>query len=378
MIYLDNAATSWPKPESVYLAVDQALRKGGSPGRGSHEKARAAAEVLFETREALAEMLGTKNSTQIAFTQNATDSLNTVLFGLIKPGDIVVTTAVEHNAVVRPLFQLQKSGVNLRKVNCSDKGELDWKALQAALQGANWLVLTHASNVSGVVFPICEIAQMAKKLGVKCIIDACQTTGVESIEVEAGGFAAVAFSGHKGLLGPQGIGGLYLAEGICCRPLRYGGTGSLSESEEQPDFMPDLLESGTPNVPAIAGLLAGLREIKARGRDNIRRHELHLAQMLWQGLERFPGIRLLGSDFKQERTAVVSCVIGGADSGEIGLRLETDANIACRAGLHCAPWAHHTLGSLKSGAVRFSPGFYNTETEIEEVLRTMQMIIRER
>ncbi len=377
MIYLDNAATSWPKPEAVYLAADQALRRGGSPGRGSHEKARVAAEILFETREALAEMLGVKNPLQIAFAQNATDGLNTVLFGLIKPGDVVVTTAMEHNAVVRPLFQLQKNGVKLRKVSCSDKGELDRSELQAALAGANWLVMTHASNVSGVVFPICEIARTAKKFGVRCIIDACQTTGVEAIEAEAGGFAAVAFSGHKGLLGPQGIGGVYLEEGSCCKPLRYGGTGSLSESEEQPDFMPDRLESGTPNVPAIAGLLAGLKEIKKIGRENIRQHELRLAKMLWQGLEQLPGVRLLGTDFTQARTAVVSFAVQGADSGEIALRLEAVGEISCRTGLHCAPWAHQTLGSLESGAVRFSPGFYNTEKEIEVVLRTMQNILAE-
>ena len=377
MIYLDNAATSWPKPENVYRAADAALRSGGSPGRGGHAKARAAAETVFETREALADLLGVRVSTQIAFTQNATDGLNTALFGLIKPGETVLTTAMEHNAVVRPLFQMQKMGIEVKKIACNQFGALNWDELKTALPTVDWLVLTHASNVSGLVFPIHEIAEIAQKHDVHCIVDACQTAGLEPIEAEKGGFAAVAFSGHKALMGPQGIGGLYLSEKYSCRPLRYGGTGSLSEAEEQPEFMPDRLESGTPNVPGIAGMLAGLQEIEKNEREKIRKHEMMLAEMLWHGLAEMPGVRLLGPDFKALRTAVVSCVVDGVDSGEIALRLDEKASIACRSGLHCAPWAHRCLGSLRSGAVRFSPGFYNTTSEIELTLEVFRLILDE-
>lgn len=376
MIYLDNAATSWPKPESVYQKTEEALRAGGSPGRGGYQKARKAAEVLYEAREALAELIRAPIATQIAFAQNATDALSMALFGLIKPGDIVVTTSMEHNAVARPLWQLQQTGVIIRKVSCNAQGELNWNMLKEALSGAQWIVLTHASNVSGTVFPIHEIGRLAAERNVRCIVDACQTIGVKEIDVQAGLFSAVAFSGHKGLLSPQGVGALYIEENLSCKPLRYGGTGSLSESEEQPSFMPDRLESGTPNVPGIAGLLAGVEYIAAKGQDAICRHELKLAQLLWEGLGVLPKVKRLGPGFAAERTAVVSFAVEGIDSGMISRALEETAAIASRSGLHCAPWAHKTLGSLESGAVRFSPGIYNNEAEVKIVLETLEAVLK--
>lgn len=376
MIYLDNAATSWPKPECVYQKTDEALRAGGSPGRGGHQMARNAAEIVFEAREALSELLNAPASTQVAFVQNATEGLNTALFGLINPGDVVVTTSMEHNAVVRPLYQLKTYGVEVRCVSCNSAGELDWQALQDALRGARWLVMTHASNVSGVCFPIHEIGRLAAKQGVSCIIDACQTMGFAEVNVEDGKFAAVAFSGHKSLLGPQGSGGLYLAEGLVCRPLHYGGTGSVSESEEQPGFMPDRLESGTPNVPAIAGMLEGVRHIKTIGMKNVASKEMKLAEILRLGIMDLPGVRLLGSAKAKEQTPVVSFAVEHADCGEVARRLEETKGIACRSGLHCAPWAHRTLGSLQSGAIRFSPGLYNTEQEMVDAIVALKHILR--
>lgn len=374
MIYLDNAATTWPKPEEVYKSVDECLRSGGNPGRGGHGRARAATYIMYETREVLAELLNVEDPTNIVFAYNATDALNTAILGLQKPGCHIVTTSMEHNAVARPLRYLESRGVRLTIIPCDQYGVLELSQLESCLKtGATAVVMSHASNVTGNVMPIDIIGEMTKDHKTMFIVDGAQTAGVEDIDVDRMNIDVLAFSGHKGLLGPQGTGGLYVRDGVMLEPLRFGGTGSLSESDLQPDFMPDRLESGTPNTPGIAGLLAGVKFILKVGRENIRRKELNLAEKLISGLKLLPNIKLYGA-IEGAKTSVVSFNIDKMDSGEAAHYLDSQFGIACRAGLHCAPWAHHTLGTINTGAIRFSPGYFNTMDEIEKAVDAVRVI----
>lgn len=376
MIYLDNAATTWPKPEAVYRAADECLRNVGNPGRGGHSLAKQAGETLFQAREEAAALWQVKDSSRISFTANATDALNTALLGCLNPGETVVTTSMEHNAVARPLRYLQALGVRLRIVECRADGTLPLDGLQQALSDApKALVLSHASNVTGRIMPLEAINEFMPQKTL-LIVDAAQTAGVEEIDVEAMGIDLLAASGHKGLLGPQGTGCLYVRNGIRLRPLRYGGTGSLSESDLQPDFMPDCLESGTQNTPGIAGLAAGIVFVRTMGIRRIAAWENQLAGELADNLKKINGVRVLGWDGSMRQTAVVSAVFAGCDCGRLAQRLG-EQGIACRAGLHCAPWAHKTLGTLEAGAVRFSPGFFNREQDIEQTLTLLRTLLRE-
>ena len=378
MIYLDNAATTWPKPESVYRAVDNCMRNvGGSSGRGGHNLARQAGEILFNAREEVAAIWGIKDSSRISFAANATDAINTAIQGCLMPGDTVVTTSMEHNAVARPLRYLQTLGVKLRIVDCNPDGTLLLDTLKQALADSpKALVLAHASNVTGMIIPLEQITAI-KPAQTLLIVDSAQTAGVEAIDAESLGVDLLAASGHKGLLGPQGTGCLYVRNGIKLKPLRFGGTGSLSESDLQPDFMPDCLESGTQNTPGIAGLAAGIAFIRSTGIAKISERENMLAGELAARLRELDGVKLLGWNGKAKQTAVVSAVFDDWDSGWFAQQL-SERGIACRAGLHCNPWAHKTLGTLKSGAVRFSPGYFTEEQEIEFVLNTIEAFLRER
>lgn len=261
MVYLDNAATSWPKPEEVYCAVDSCLRSlCGSPGRGGHQKAMATAQLLYDAREALATLFNIVDPTTIAFSSNATAAMNTALFGLLQTGMHVITSSMEHNAVARPLHELAQAGVKLTIVPCDSMGQIDVEQLAAVMAaGATAVVLAHASNVTGTLQPLREIGKLAAEHKTLLIVDAAQTAGVQEINVIDMGIDILVFSGHKGLWGPPGTGGLYVKPEVKVKPLLFGGTGSLSESVEQPAFMPDALESGTPNTPGIAGLLAGVQ-----------------------------------------------------------------------------------------------------------------------
>lgn len=380
MIYLDNAATTWPKPEEVYRAVDSCLRGiGGNPGRGGHGNSRAASYILYEAREALAQLLNIKQPTNIVFTYNATDALNMAILGSLNCDDHIVTTSMEHNAIARPLRILEKRGAKLT-ISMSDKqGRLDLSAIEQSLKaGAKAVVMSHASNVTGTIMPIAEVGTMTAQYGSLLIVDAAQTAGVEVIDAAEMNIDMLAFSGHKGLFGPQGTGGLYIRPGLAVNPLRYGGTGSLSESDLQPEFLPDRLESGTPNTPGIAGLLAGVRFILKTGQETIRTEELELAQSLIDGLNNIPGVAVYGPMSAKERTAVVSFNILGMDSGEVAHVLDSEFEIACRAGLHCAPWAHRTIGTIETGTIRFSPGFFNTKEEIHKALDAVIAIGRRR
>ncbi|SMC91574.1 aminotransferase class V-fold PLP-dependent enzyme [Sporomusa malonica] len=376
MIYLDNAATTWPKPECVYQAIDHCLRTmGANPGRGGHSMARAASLMLYEAREALAELFRIEDANQIVFTHNATDAISMAVFGLLCPGDTLVTTAMEHNAVARAVRYVEAKGVHVVIVPCKRDGQLDMNAMRAAvMQRPKAVIMSHASNVTGTIMPIAEIGKLTKQIGAIFIVDAAQTAGVEAIDVAAMGIDLLAFSGHKGLLGPQGTGGLYVSEAQAVTPLRVGGTGSLSESDKQPEFMPDRLESGTPNTPGIAGLKAGVRFILDTGRENIQAKEMALTQLLLDGLKGIPTLTVHGNTDIAGRTAVVSFTLNGKDSGQIAHALDRDYEIACRSGLHCAPWAHQAIGTLKTGTVRLSPGYFNTEEEIGQVIAAVQKI----
>ena len=378
MIYLDNAATSWPKPKQVYQAVNDCLHTAGAnPGRGSHLMARQAGTILADARDQLAGLFNVADSEQIVFTLNATAAINMALFGLVKPGWRIVTTAVEHNAVARPLRQLEKQGAKLLIVGCDAEGQLKKEELMAALSGgAEMVIAGHASNVTGVIMPIAEIGAMARKAGALFAIDAAQTAGVEEIDVAAMNIDLLAFAGHKSLYGPQGTGGLYINPEIKLAPRCFGGTGSMSESDLQPEFLPDMLESGTPNTPGIAGLKAGVEYIRATGLTTIRGHERKMTAALLQGLAEIPGVKIYGPPSSKERAAVICLTVDGMDSGEMAHLLDRDYDIACRSGLHCAPWAHRTLGTLSSGALRLSPGYFTTPGEVKNAVEAIAALAR--
>ncbi len=374
MIYLDNAATTWPKPKEVAEAVAACIEAvPGTPGRGSHQGARQAARIAFEAREEIAALFDVDDATRIAFCGNATQALNTALFGLLQPGDVVVTSSWEHNAVVRPLHVLEQKGVVIRKIPPTQEGPLDLTALEAALPGAKALVLTHASNVTGAILPLQEAAALAARHGCLVIVDAAQTAGVEEIKA-FWGLHVIAFAGHKGLLGPQGTGGLYVAPQVSVKPLIFGGTGSRSEEREQPSFYPDCLESGTLNTPGLAGLLAGVRFVRTTGMEKIRYRESELAEKLRTALRKMQGISMKGEKQGQLQTAVLSFTVEGIDSNVAALWLEEKAGIICRAGLHCAPWAHEALGTLETGTIRLSPGYFNTDAEIEAAIKALHQL----
>ena len=374
MIYLDNAATTWPKPKEVAEAVAACIEAvPGTPGRGSHQGARQAARIAFEAREEIAALFDVDDATRIAFCGNATQALNTALFGLLQPGDVVVTSSWEHNAVVRPLHVLEQKGVVIRKIPPTQEGPLDLTALEEALPGAKALVLTHASNVTGAILPLQEAAALAARHGCLVIVDAAQTAGVEEIKA-SWGLHVIAFAGHKGLLGPQGTGGLYVAPQVSVKPLIFGGTGSRSEEREQPSFYPDCLESGTLNTPGLAGLLAGVRFVRTTGMERIRYRESELAEKLRTALRKMQGISMKGEKQGQLQTAVLSFTVEGIDSNVAALWLEEKAGIICRAGLHCAPWAHEALGTLETGTIRLSPGYFNTDAEIEAAIKALHQL----
>jgi cysteine desulfurase family protein len=376
-IYLDNAATSWPKPECVYKAVEKFNRRiGASPGRGSHSRTVAAGQMLLQTREDLAGLFNIEDSSRIVFTGNVTIAINIGLKGLLRPGDHVVTSSMEHNAVARPLYALQEKGVEVTTVQCAPDGSLDPSQIEQAITERTRLVcLLHASNLTGTIMPIDAVGEIAHRKGVLFMVDAAQTAGVLPVDVEKQRIDILAFTGHKGLLGPQGTGGLYMRPGLEISSFIEGGTGSLSEQVYQPDFLPDKFESGTPNTPGIAGLGAGVAFIRKTGIENVQRHEQELTGALIQGLKDIKGVSIYGPQDIKQRTAVVSINIEERDCGEVSMLLDQKYGILCRSGLHCAPLAHRTLGTLKAGACRISPGLFNTVEDIEKVVRAVYEII---
>ncbi|MEK6599301.1 MAG: aminotransferase class V-fold PLP-dependent enzyme [Deltaproteobacteria bacterium] len=372
MIYLDNAATSYPKPESVYKRIDHILRHiGGNPGRSGHRMALDASRVIFEARESAARLFNIKDASRIVFTKNATEAINVALKGILKPGDHVVTTSIEHNAVVRPLKRLERDGVKVARVKADKEGWTLPKDIEKAITNKTKLVsVVHASNVFGAVLPVAEIGSVCRKKGIIFMIDAAQTAGAMPIDIEALNVDIFAATGHKSLFGPQGTGFLYVKEGIEPLPLVDGGTAEDDDMLE----IPDKLEAGTMNTPGIGGLGAGIEFLLKEGVEKIRKHEEGLIRQILDGLKGINGISIIGPTDEKKRTCLVSFNIEGKDPSDIDYRLDNEFNIMLRCGLHCAPHAHKTAGTYPSGAARVSPGYFNTSNEIEEFLKAIREI----
>jgi len=381
MIYLDNAATSWPKPPEVLKAMTEVLeRAGGNPGRSGHRLSIAAARVIYDTREEIARFFGISDPVRVIFTGNATHAINLALKGILRPSAHAVTSSIEHNAVMRPLRSLEKQGIHLSIVPCTRDGRLDVRDVEMAIKSTTRLVVvTHASNVVGTISPVAEIASVAHRAGALLLVDAAQTAGVITIDMRAMGIDLLAFTGHKELQGPPGIGGLVISDNVDVsqiEPLIRGGTGSRSESEEQPDDLPDKFESGTANLAGIAGLGAGLKWIKDRGIGKIRSHMKKLSQTLIDGLLAIPEVKIYGTLDSERSVAIVSFTVVGKRVSEIGLRLDEEYGVLSRVGLHCAPAAHKTIGSLPEGTVRLAPGVFTTMDDIREAIKAISRVVR--
>jgi cysteine desulfurase/selenocysteine lyase len=379
MIYLDNAATSWPKPPVVKQAMDDFLEQaGGNPGRSGHRRSIEAARILYNAREAVAGLFNAPDPLKVIFTLNATHAINYALKGILKPGDIVITTSMEHNSVMRPLRSLQERGVNLKIAPCRPDGTLIIDGLNKLVDlKTKMVVINHGSNVTGALAPLTEIAAITRKTGALLMIDASQTAGTIPIDMKNQQIDLVAFTGHKALLGPTGTGGLIIGDRVNINnfsPLMQGGTGSNSEYETQPEYLPDKYEFGTPNITGIAGLLASINWINKNGIDSIKEQESHLAGILRHGLLQVPGLTLYGPPKSQNKIAVTSFTVKNKEVSEIGLILDEDFNILCRVGLHCAPAAHKTIGTFPKGTVRLAPGIFNTVDEIKQVINAVNKI----
>ncbi len=366
MIYLDNAATTFPKPSSVYKSVMKAMKVyGANPGRGSHKMAIEGARIIYETRELLAELFNMDDPMKVIFTFNATDSLNTAIKGILSSGDHVVTTEMEHNSVLRPIKELENFGVENTIVKCATDGTINLNDLESAIRGNTKLIVTtHVSNLTGTIFPAEEIGKICKKYSIPYLLDASQSAGVLNIDMKKYNIGLLAVPGHKGLLGPQGTGALLINSDIEIKHLKEGGTGSQSSSLEHPNFYPDKLEAGTHNLPGIAGLNAGLKYILNRGTESIYSHEKALLDTFIIELRKNPKIKIYGPESIEHRISVVPVNIDGMDSSEVANILDTEYDIAVRPGLHCAPLAHKAIGTENLGAVRFGVGPFNKETDI--------------
>ena len=374
MIYLDNAATSWPKPENVYQTLDEFLRnKGGNPGRGSHSLAAAAKETVEATRLLIARFINAPEMERVIFTLNCTDALNLGLKGLLRPGDHVITSSIEHNSVVRPLKKLEQQGVKISRLSPSPgAGVVSARDVEQAItKETKLIVIIHASNVTGIIQPIEEYGIVARRHNLIFMVDAAQTVGKYPVDVQSANIDLLAFSGHKGLLGPPGTGVLYVGNRVTLDTLREGGTGSYSELEEQPSALPYRYESGTVNSIGISGLGAGLKFILSEGLERITAHEQFLTERLIRGLANIPGVILYTTEDKAKQTPVISLNIEGYETGEVGAILDQAFDIKVRTGLHCAPAAHKTLGTYPSGTIRLSPGYFNTIEEIDLTVKAL-------
>jgi cysteine desulfurase family protein len=378
VIYLDNAASSWPKPKATWQAMEYFMRSvGANPGRSGHRLSIEAGRILIDAREALAELFGVSDSLRICLTKNATEALNIVIHGTLQGGDHCITTSMEHNSVMRPLRALEKKGVEVTAVFCHPSGELDPREIEKAIKkNTKLIVMTHASNVVGTVMPVAEVGAIARRSGVLFCIDASQTAGAWPIGVEAMELDFLAFTGHKALYGPQGTGGLYIRKGLenDLAPLLQGGTGSRSEFQEQPDFMPDKYESGTPNTVGFAGLAAGARFCLAHGVAKIKAKEQELTRLLIEGLKAIPVVTIYGCQDATRQVAIVSFTISGLSTSDLTMQLDEKFGIMSRPGLHCAPAAHKTIGTLGAGTVRLSAGYFTTKKEIAAALEAIEKI----
>lgn len=380
MIYLDNAATTWPKPEAVYDAVLDAMKnKGGNPGRSGHSLSLLAGSVLNETRFSISRLLGIKNPNRVIFTYNATDSLNLAINGILTAGGHVITGTMEHNSVARPLEYLSGRGIEYTKVRMDPVFGVNPEDVKNAMRSNTQLVvMTYASNVTGTINPIGAIGEICRAEGIPFLVDGSQSVGAIPMDVETMNVDLLAFPGHKGLMGPSGTGGLYIREGISIVPSRYGGTGVHSELLLQPPEMPYMYESGTPNISGLAGLDAGVRFLLEKSVLSVCEHERRLTNLLIDGLKEIKGVKLYGPQDGEDRAAVISITIEDTDPAEVALILDVSFGIAARSGLHCAPDAHRTLGTLDiGGTIRISPGYFNTKQDIAQCLEAIAAIAAE-
>ena len=376
MIYLDSAATSFYRPPQVARAVAEAINTMGNAARGTGAPALSGARVIYETRELLARLFHAPGPEQVAFTANSTESLNVAIKGLTRPGDRVVTTVLEHNSVLRPLYEMEAAGASLVIIGCKGerrKGILDLEALrQAIVPGVKAVVCTHASNLTGNRVDIRQIGQWCRQAGAVFIVDASQTAGVFPIHMEEDCIDILCFTGHKGLLGPQGTGGICLGKDISLRPLLSGGSGILTFSKTHPAQMPTALEAGTLNGHGLAGLKAGVQYILEQGMERLRQREQQLARLFYEEVRRIPDIRLYGDFEDPDRAAIVSLNLGEEDSGAVSDYLSQEYGIYTRSGGHCAPLMHQALGTEQQGAVRFSFSHFNTEEDVAAAVKALR------
>jgi len=379
IIYLDNAATSWPKPESVYQVIDNFNRNiGANPGRGSSSKTLEAGEVLLDTREALSKLFNLPDISRIIFTKNITEAINTGLKGYLNPGDHIITSSMEHNAVVRPLSVLRKAGIEVTYVKCARDGSLYPADVEKAWQkNTRMICLTAASNVTGTIMPVKEVGLICRERGAVFMVDSAQGAGLIPIDVSEQNIDILAFTGHKGLFGPQGTGGFYLRPGLEIRSLIEGGTGSSSDKTVQPSFLPDKFESGTPNTPGIAGLGEGVNFILKSGLAAIQRHERELMDMMIEGLKQIPRVIIYGPADSKRQTSVLSLNLKGLECGELSFLLDERFGIITRSGLHCAPLAHDTIGTLRQGTCRLSISCFTKQEEILAFLEAITQLSKE-
>lgn len=379
MTYFDNAATTFPKPEIVYTKVMEAMKDyGANPGRSGHKLALKINRGMYDTRMSLAELFNIGDPMNLIFTFNCTESLNLGIKGVLQPGDHVITTSMEHNSVLRPIRYLEQFGVESTIIKANCLGEINVEDIKNQIKdNTKLIVTTHISNLTGTIMPIKAIGALAKEYGVLYLIDAAQSAGIYEIDATTMNVDMIAFPGHKGLLGPQGTGGLYIRKGLDIKEIFQGGTGSMSESLIQPDMSPDRYESGTPNGPGIIGLGAGVEYINSKGMDQIRKHEEGLTKYFIEEVSKISGIKLYGPCDITKQAAVVSLNIKDYDSSEIAYILDEQYDIMVRPGLHCAPLAHKTIGTLDQGVVRFSFSPFNTLEEIEYGIKALREIVKE-
>ncbi len=376
VVYLDYAATSAVRPDTVTEAVVRYLTDtGATPGRAGHRRAVEAGRMVLRCRRALAQLFNIPGDPgRVTFHLNATHALNTALFAVLRPGDRVVRTEYDHNAVRRPVLALAQRGVQAVVVEGDPHGGVSMFEVEHALKGARLLVITHANNVIGNVLPVADLVQMAHAAGALVLVDAAQSAGHLPVDVQAMGIDLLAFTGHKGLLGPQGTGGLWVREGVELPPTFFGGTGGDSDSPDMPALLPDRLEAGSMNGPGIAGLLAGVEWLMERGVDAVHRRESALKHRLWEALYDIPCVTMQSPMHGEDGAGIVTITIDGVDSAEAALRLDREFGVLVRAGLHCAPESHTLLGTGATGAVRFSVGWATTEAEVDRAAAALARI----
>lgn len=378
MIYLDNAATTMHKPQAVIDAVVQAMNSLGNAGRGANEASLSAARIIYDTRDRLAQLFHAENAKRIAFTCNSTESLNIAIKGSLNPGDHAITTALEHNSVLRPLYEMQEQGVELTVIESDKRGCICYEDFEKAIRPeTKVIVCTNGSNLTGNRVDLERVGKIAEDHGIRFIVDASQTAGVFEIDVQKMHIDILCFTGHKGLLGPQGTGGIYVREGIELRPLKSGGSGVDTYNTHHPAEMPTALEAGTLNGHGIAGLGAGVKYIMDTGMEHIRETEQHYMWKFYNGVKDIPGVKIYGDFETEDRCPIVTLNIADYDSSEVSDELLMTYGISTRPGAHCAPLMHKALGTVDQGAVRFSFSHFNTEEEIDAAIAAIRELAEE-